>query len=221
MALGLRDNGSSPGAALAFWLANPILNPATMVFMGFVLGWRWVALRVGVGVLLVFGVAYLANRYFRPGEIRPIAEAPACAGTATHEASGSIWTRWGIALRRLSIGLIPEYVVIVLLLGAGRAWLFPAVDPSATGVLWTLGLAVAGTLFVVPTAGEIPIVQTLMTFGLGAGPAAALLTTLPPVSLPSLVMLGKTFPTRVLVFLGLSVALLGVASGAAAVALGF
>lgn len=221
MALGLRDNGASPGAALAFWLANPILNPATMIFMGFVLGWRWVALRVVVGALLVVGVASLANRFVRPEEIRPIPAGPARARTATLEACGSVWTRWGTALWRLSVGLIPEYVVIVLLLGAVRAWLFPAVDPSATGVLWTLGLAIAGTLFVIPTAGEIPIVQTLRTFGLGAGPAAALLTTLPAVSLPSLVMLGKSFPIRVLVFLGLSVALLGVVSGAAVVALGF
>lgn len=221
MALGLRDNGASPGAALAFWLANPILNPATMIFMGFVLGWRWVALRVVVGALLVVGVASLANRFVRPEEIRPIPAGPARARTATLEARGSVWTRWGTALWRLSVGLIPEYVVIVLLLGAVRAWLFPAVDPSATGVLWTLGLAIAGTLFVIPTAGEIPIVQTLRTFGLGAGPAAALLTTLPAVSLPSLVMLGKSFPIRVLVFLGLSVALLGVVSGAAVVALGF
>jgi hypothetical protein len=25
---------------LLFWLGNPLLNPATLVFMGFVLSWR-------------------------------------------------------------------------------------------------------------------------------------------------------------------------------------
>lgn len=221
MALGLRKNGSSVGAAVAFWLANPMLNPATMVFLGFVLGWRWVGLRVAVGVVLVFGVAYLANRLVRPDEIANGVET-AMGGAAEGEtARGTIWGRWARALWQLSIGLIPEYVVLVLLLGAARAWLFPAVTPNADGVLWMLGLAVAGTLFVIPTAGEIPIVQTFTAFGLGVGPAAALLTTLPAVSLPSLAMLAKSVPLRVVVFLGVTVAVLGVLSGAAAVALGF
>lgn len=221
MALGLRKNGSSVGAAVAFWLANPILNPATMVFMGFVLGWRWVGLRVAVGIVLVFGVAYLVNRLVCPEEIPEDVET-AMGGAAEWEAArGTIWGRWARALWQLSIGLIPEYVVLVLLLGAARAWLFPAVTPNVDGVLWTLGLAVAGTLFVIPTAGEIPIVQTFTSFGLGVGPAAALLTTLPAVSLPSLAMLAKSVPLRVMVFLGVTVAVLGVLSGAAAVALGF
>jgi uncharacterized membrane protein YraQ (UPF0718 family) len=60
-----------------------------------------------------------------------------------------------------------------------------------------------------------------MAFGLGVGPAAALLTTLPPVSLPSLAMLAKSDPAKVLVFIALSVMILGVLSAAAAVGLGF
>ena len=119
------------------------------------------------------------------------------------------------------MGLVPESVALVLLLGAARAWFFPAVDSNATGFLWTLGLALAGTLFVIPTAGEIPIVQTLMAFGLGVGPAAALMTTLPPVSLPSLAMLARAVPLKVLVFVTGAVVLVGGLSGAAAVALGF
>ena len=39
-----------------------MLNPATLVFMGFVLGWRWAGLRLALGVLMVFGLGYLANR---------------------------------------------------------------------------------------------------------------------------------------------------------------
>ncbi len=221
MALGLRQSGSTVGAALAFWLANPILNPATMVFMGFVLGWRWVGLRVAVGLLLVFAVTPFAQRFVRPGDLPARTRTAMRAAPDEGQTPRSIWRRWAQALWQLSIGLIPEYVVIVLLLGAARAWLFPAVTPGANGLGWTLGLAVAGTLFVIPTAGEIPIVQTLMTFGLGVAPAAALVTTLPAVSLPSLVMLGKSVPLRVLVFLGATVAVLGVLSAFVAVTLGF
>jgi uncharacterized membrane protein YraQ (UPF0718 family) len=218
VALGLRKSGCSVGATLAYWLGNPILNPATMVFMGFVLGWRWVGLRLLVGVSLVFVVAYAANWLVRPEDV-VITPAPPTA--AAEPTATSFARRWLEALWQLSRGLIPEYVVIVLALGAARAWLFPTVTAGAHGLLWTLGLSAAGTLFVIPTAGEIPIVQTLMGFGLGVAPAAALLTTLPPVSLPSLVMLGKAVPPRVLVFLGIAVAMLGLGSAAVAVGLGF
>jgi uncharacterized protein len=74
-----------------------------------------------------------------------------------------------------------------------------------------LALAVAGTLFVIPTAGEIPIIQTMLSFGMGAGPAGVLLLTLAPVSLPSLVMVGRASPWRLLVGLGLLTAALGTA----------
>jgi len=224
VALGLRRSGGSVGASLAFWLGNPILNPATMIFMGFVLGWRWVGLRLIVGVLLVFVVAYLVQWLVHDNP--PVASARAIAGGSDvwpidAPASTGIWKRFLKELWRLSIGLIPEYVVLVLLLGAARTWLFPAVTPGANGLLWTIGLAGAGMLFVIPTAGEIPIVQTLMAYGLGVGPAGALLTTLPPVSLPSLAMVAKVFPLKIVVAIATTVVALGVFSGAAAVLLNF
>src|SRR5579871_308166 len=43
--VGLRRAKSSVGSGVAFWLANPLLNPATLAFTGFVLGWQWVGLR--------------------------------------------------------------------------------------------------------------------------------------------------------------------------------
>ncbi len=110
--------------------------------------------------------------------------------------------------------------MIVVGLGAVRAWLFPAMTPAIGHSLWLIvGLALAGTLFVVPTAGEVPIVQTLLAFGLGAGGAGALLVTLPPVSLPSLVMVGRAVPARALAFVAGSVAVLGVLTGLAALVL--
>lgn len=72
-------------------------------------------------------------------------------------------------------------------------------------------------LFVIPTAGEIPIVQTLMAYGLAVGPATALMTTLPPVSLPSLAMVARVFPLKIVFAIAATVVTLGVLSGAAAV----
>ena len=58
---GLRECRATAGAAIAFWLGNTVLNPATLVFTGFVLGWNWSIFRLVFGVLLVFGLGFLAN----------------------------------------------------------------------------------------------------------------------------------------------------------------
>ena len=192
-----------------------------MVFMGFVLGWQWTALRLVVGVILVFGMAYLANRFVGATELSGEVEESLVTQLKT-DGNGSLWLRWLRELWQMSARLLPEYALIVIVLGAARAWLFPQVTVDVGNhALWIVGMAIAGTLFVIPTAGEIPIVQTLMSFGMGAGPAGALLTTLPPLSLPSIVMLSRTFSYRVLLFITLAVIVLGVVTGLVAVELGF
>src|SRR6201991_4233604 len=68
--VGLRERQSSPGAAISFWLGNTVLNPATLIFMGFVLGWNWTGLRFVLGLLMVFGLGYLVNRMVTPEEAK-------------------------------------------------------------------------------------------------------------------------------------------------------
>ena len=55
--------------------------------------------------------------------------------------------------------------------------------------------------------------QTMMLAGMGAGPALALLMTLPAVSLPSLLMLNKAFSARALCLTAALVALCGALTG--------
>jgi uncharacterized protein len=228
----MRRKGVSQGAALAFWLGNPTLNPAVLVFMTLTLGWGWALLRLGLGLVLVFGVPLLATAAFgqrsgpadstphAPSERDPIEPTDDTAGLEEDRAPWVV--RWLKALGRLSIGIIPEYVVVMLALGAARAWLFPAVSAEAGNALPAIvGLAVAGALFAVPTAGEIPIILTMRAFGLGAGPAGALLITLAPLSLPSLLMVGRVFPRRVLALVLAATVVLGVVAGLLAIALGF
>ncbi|MBX5465918.1 MAG: permease [Firmicutes bacterium] len=221
LAVGLARSRASVASTLAFWLGNPVLNPATIVFIGFVLGWKWAFLRIVVGAILVFGIAPWIGRWLAPDDLPGAAE-EAVAAAARPAGQQSVVSQYFAALWQLAKGLLPEYVVILLVLGAVRAWLFPAINPSvghSIGLM--LFLAAAGTLFVIPTAGEVPIIQTLSRFGLGAGPAGVLLLTLPAVSLPSLAMVGRALPARVLVALAVAVALLGLLTGFAAMALGF
>jgi uncharacterized protein len=218
--VGLRKSQASTGAALAFWLGNTVLNPATLIFMGFVLGWQWTGLRLGLGLVLVFGMGYLINRAVKPEEARN-AQAQLDSILAGDD-QGPSFSRWLKKLGTMTLQLIPEYLVLVLILGAARAWLFPEISPAIGNHLgWIIAMAVAGTLFVIPTAGEVPIIQAMLALGMGAGPAGALLMTLAPISLPSLVMTRKVFPPRVIAGVIGAVIAIGVVSGLLAVALHF
>jgi uncharacterized protein len=217
--VGLRERQASPGGAIAFWLGNSVLNPATLVFMGFVLGWQWAGLRLALGLLMVFGLGYLVNRLVTPGEAS--AADARLAELVARQQDGNAFARWLTILARMAVRLVPEYLVLVLLLGAARAWLFPQIGPAiGNDIGWIVAFAVAGMLFVIPTAGEVPIIQAMLTLGIGVGPAGALLMTLPPISVPSLAMLARSFRPRVLAIVAAAVVAFGIAAGLLAVGLG-
>jgi uncharacterized membrane protein YraQ (UPF0718 family) len=210
LAVMMRRRGVPPASALAYWIGNPTLNPAVLVFLAVVLPWQWVGVRLVGGLLLVFLVTALVARLDR-GTVEPSWTEDAADEPMTPRA---MTRRFGRALGRLSITLVPEYCVVVLLIGGLRGRLFPAGDQlAAWGVLGVVLFAVAGALFVIPTAGEIPIILGLLAAGLGTGPVGALLITLPALSLPSLVMVGRSFSVRTLAALFGAVVALGVASG--------
>jgi len=206
IAVSLAKRQVSYGAILAYWLGNPVLNPATIIFMGFVLGWNWALYRIVMGLLLVVTASWLGDRW---GTANGVNTAPPASDTEPPS-----FGRFVRVLGKLAIGLLPEYLVLVALLGATRAWLFPAMSPAlghSLGLM--LILAVAGTLFVIPTAGEIPIVQTLMGYGLGIGSAATLMMVLPAISLPSMAMVGQGLPKKLLLTIALLVVLMGILTG--------
>ena len=216
LAVGMRKKNVSVGASLAFWLGNPTINPATLVFMTFVLSWKFTLIRLIFGLILTFGVSYFANRF--AGSLTLPPEINSVQKEAIKEHSDPLWVRWMKSMGIMILHIVPAYVIAVLVLGAARAWLFPAVGETASNSLLTIiGFAIAGMLFVIPTAGEVPIIQSLMSSGLGAGPASALLLTLPAVSLPSLLMISRSFPKKVIVFVACAVVALGVLSGIAGV----
>jgi uncharacterized membrane protein YraQ (UPF0718 family) len=75
-------------------------------------------------------------------------------------------------------------------------------------------------LFVIPTAGEVPIVQAMLALGVGTGPAAALLMTLSPISVPSIAMLAGSFRLNTLLVITAWVVAFGLLAGLLAAGLG-
>ncbi|WP_448886559.1 permease [Citrobacter telavivensis] len=212
VAAGMRRQQVSMGGALAFWMGNPLLNPATLVFMGFVLGWHFAAIRLVAGLAMVLVVATLVQKW-----VKEPAQAELPVEITQSDVQDGFFVRWGRALWTLFWSTIPVYILAVLVLGAARVWLFPHADGAIdNSLLWVIALAVAGCLFVIPTAAEIPIVQTMMLAGMGTAPALALLMTLPAVSLPSLIMLRKAFPAKALWLTAALVVVSGVIVGSIA-----
>lgn len=216
VAVSLRRRGAMAPATLAFWVDNPALNPAVLVLMSFLLPWQWVALRAISAALLVAGLIAIVPRLVRRED-----EPKLAVRAPEPDRISEVPMRYGAALARLALVLVPEYLLIVHLVSGLRGALFPIAHEHDLGLAAIVAFALAGTLFVIPTGGEIAIVQGLLVAGVGPGPAAALLLTLPALSLPSLVMVRRSFPSHVLLALTGCVAALGAASGIAAEALHF
>ena len=107
------------------------------------------------GVVVAALVARLTEGRRAPAELTPTAPVEPADRDWLARAPGRI----GRALTRLAIVLVPEYLVIVFLVGAFRGWLFPIGTATGTGLLVVLPATVVGTLVITPTAGEIPILQ--------------------------------------------------------------
>lgn len=217
IAVTMRKRGIPVAAVAAFWIGNPVLNPAVLAFLVLVLGWQWAGLRIVGAVVLLALVGLVAHRLATRD-----ADLPATEAADQHPADvAQAFVRFFKSLGRLCITLLPEYLAIVLLLGAFRGWLFPASQSvAALGLLAIVLFAIVGMLFVIPTAAEIPIIQGLLLAGLPIAPAAALLITLPAVSLPSLVMVARAFSVRATVAFAGLVVLVGVLTAMAASAFG-
>ncbi|BBZ44802.1 hypothetical protein MPRM_20830 [Mycobacterium parmense] len=194
VAVTLRRNGVGLPAAVAYWLGNPLLNPAVLVFLLFVAPWQWTVTRAVVGLAVVLGVGALVGS---------VTGGPPATVAAPGDEGGRGPRGFTWALLRLSAILLPEYAVLVLLVGAFRGWLLaagqsthPGGDGFLTGLLVVAVAAIVGTLMVIPTAGEIPILSGLALLGASSGTIGALLVTLPAASIPGVAMVARSFGWR-------------------------
>jgi len=203
VASALRRGGVPTAGVVAYWLGNPLLNPAVLVFLALVAPWQWVVTRLVVGLVVVVGGSVLVARL--TDDRLPSAAAGAVgAGSDPTAAEHEAPDREGGARRflptllRAAVVVGLEYAVVVLLVGTLSGWLFPLGGSErswgAAGVLVAL---VVGTLAVVPTAGEVPVTQGLAAAGAGSAVIGVLLVVLPAVSLPSAALVVRALTVRV------------------------
>lgn len=211
VAIGLRRRGVQVGASVAYWLGNPLLNPAVLVFLALTLPWPFVTVRALVGVAVVVGAAVLAARV---AGRRADADLPVLPETPDARTWAELGTRFVRTLGRYLLVLVPEYVVLVLATGLLSGWLsnFAGLDRAA-GPLALLVVGLVGAALVIPTGGEIPVVVGLVAAGASFGVAGVLLVTLPALSLPSIVMVARSFSWRVVASVAGLVVLGGVLAG--------
>jgi hypothetical protein len=214
LAVTMRRAGVPTSAALAFWLGNPVLNPAVLVFLALLAPWPWVAVRVLCGLLLVVGVSALLGHVVARREVVSPALAEQLAGEVPGERDVPTAELPGRLLRsfaRLAVVLVPEYLVVVFLVGLVGPPLAHRLGDG--GALAVLVAAAVGALLVLPTAGEVPIVLGLAAAGASAGVLGALLLALPAVSLPSAVMVGRAMGWRVTAATGAATVAVAVLAG--------
>jgi len=213
----LRRNGVPTASALGFWLGNPVLNPAVIAFLAIVAPWQFAVTRIIVGVLLVLVVPTLVTRLLASSRRgRPAPGMPTDSSSVTVESFDvrQAPRRFAGAILRLGVTLVPEYFVVVLLIGAFRGWLMPlGADTLHWGFLAVLVAAIAGVLIVIPTAGEIPILLGLAAVGTSPAVLGALLIALPAISLPSMAMVGRTLRWRVVALTAGAVAVFAILGG--------
>jgi hypothetical protein len=217
LVVGLRKRGVSTTASLAYWVGNPVLNPAVLVFLFLVAPWQFGVVRIVVGLAVVIGgtalVTWLADRRLPDGE-RPLPPELASPEPPDPAGFGQFPSRFARSLARLAAVLIPVYVVVLFVFGCLSGWLsgFSSLD-ARLGIVGVLVCAVVGTLLVIPTGGEIPVVLALTAAGLGTGTAGALLITLPALSAPSIVMVGRALSWRVTLAMAALVTAAGLIAG--------
>lgn len=208
VAAGLRRSGVSSGAALAYWVGNPLLNPAVLVFLALVLPWQYVVTRLLVGVLVAVGATALIGKWLG-GRTDAIPKEPTGAPSLS-----VLPGRYFRSLSRFTLVLVPEHLILVFLMGLLSPWLSGLYGfEGRIGAVAILIAAVVGTLLVIPTGGEIPIIAALLAAGVGVGTTGALLVALPALSVPSMVMVGNALGWRATTAMATAVVIAAVLAG--------
>lgn len=211
---GLRKAGASLGPALTFFVTAPALNLVVILLAFELLPLKLAVARLVLGLVASIGAAYVVTKLV-PVEDEPV---PSSSRIQDEEPMDEMLRRWLGHTWDIAKAVIPLLLVGLLLIGLFKTFFsFETIAKHLGNGLLPIALASAvGTILMVPTFTEVLWVGEFMRQGMGIGPAAALLITLPAVSFPSLWVLGKVLKSyKVAAFLAIFILGLGMISGIA------
>lgn len=209
-----------------------MLNPTSLILATVLLPGEFAPLRIwgglAVGVFLTYAVSLVASRWVR-GETVNSRPSRWVERSARVVGSYSQLFRFGDLVKGRSLEspteLVSTWLSLAWKLGRGvgpvlfvgsivTAAVVKAIPSPGAGLPGVIGAAALVTILMVPTWTEIPIAAGLIREGL-PGPGAALLLTLPAVSVPCLVVVaGAVRSLRGAFLLGALVFLAGLGAGA-------
>lgn len=224
--------GVSLGFATSFLLASPMLNLTTFILATQLLPPAFALTRILAGVFLAIPVAYAVSFIANKWLVWNVREAK--HGRLTNVMS-SLLNRYCVVFHLEDIvkerGIdspvtfvsafshlaqrIARLVVLILFLGSvvTAAIVQAVLNGFNNDVRSIIAASIVGSLLMIPTWTEIPVAQELIRAGL-TGPAASLLVTLPPISLPCLLIFGGALGNfKTLLIISLATIMLGIAVG--------
>lgn len=236
IAAGLIRNGSPLSLALSFLVASPMLNVTALILALMLLPPKFALLRIASGVILAVPISYLvaivADKFgFEPRAGRDDLRQPGkimswfylvfnryCDSFSTeHLTKNNGIESVSSAIKTLfkTFWQMTKVVVPMLIFGGLVASFLVTILGSyiSNDFYGVIIAAFAGVLLMIATWTEIPVAIVMIGAGL-TGPAAALLVTLPAVSLPCLMILsGALRSFKVSATLGVLVAITGLLAG--------
>lgn len=210
---GLRRSGASLGPSLAFFVTAPALNIVVLILAFELLPLKLAFVRLFLGLVAAVGVTFVvAGLTPEKEELAPVI----LPHVRRDESFWEIIKNWMKNTWYISRIVIPILVLGLIIIGIFKTVLpFEALAKHFGNDLLSIVLASAvGTVLMVPTFTEVLWVAEFTQKGMGSGPAAALLITLPAVSLPSLLVLGKVLKSyKVAAYLAIFILALGMIGG--------
>ena len=203
---GLYERSSRLGPSLAVMLAAPSLNPAALILTFMLFDHRIALTRLAIAGLAVFLTGILIDQLF---SLRPI-DCP----TSDDESGRPVLTTFLRSCLQVAVRTVPLIAVGVLSSMAIALWLPVGALASTSGQ--TVAIVVVALIAVplaLPTFFEIPLALILLSAGLPAGAAVAMMIAGPAVNLPSLFTIARSTNWKVAASVALTIFVLAVAGG--------
>jgi uncharacterized membrane protein YraQ (UPF0718 family) len=199
------------GPSLAFTLAAPALNPASLTFSFLIFPLAIAGTRLAMAVVLVVMASALVARIAGPVQVRTgsVDDFEETGDGAGDFIRGYFRSLWYITVRTVPWILLGIWVSMII---ANRI----PIQTLASGgpkVLVLLVVATGALLLTLPTFFEIPLALSLLAAGASAGTALAVLIAGPAINLASLLVIARYSHWKVAALVGAAVWAAAVAGG--------